>query len=244
MTDKHFEIAPTNDNNEASKPGDKNGESIDANPESVIEPEYKEKSKIEKYIDYFFCIEERGTTIQAELYFGLIHYVSCFYCLAVIPSIGLSVGYDGESIFATTALCSGIGSILGGFLSNLPFPFAPPTAVAIYVKVRLLSVGLENGSPMIILSGIAIMVLGIPPIARFCKLLIPVSIQVGTSVGIGLVTALSGTVEIDLIVAGTTTIVMMGEITPDIVIALAGVVLIPILYHYHMKVCKCDKLNQ
>ena len=149
--------------------------------------------------------------------------------LALIPSIGVSVGYNGQAIFATTALCSGIGSILGGILSNLPFPFAPPTAVAIYVKVRLLSVGLENGSPIIILSGTAIMVLGIPPIARFCKLLIPVSIQVGTSVGIGLLTALSGTVDINLVVVGAATILKLGEITPDIVIALAGVVLIPIL---------------
>ena len=63
-----------------------------------------------------FKIKIRGSTIKAEVYYGLIHYISCFYCLAVIPTLMSDVGYDGGSLFQATALCSGIGCIVGGIV--------------------------------------------------------------------------------------------------------------------------------
>lgn len=186
--------------------------------------------------EIFFKIKARGTTIQAELYFGLIHFISCFYCLAVVPGILGTVNYDGVAVFATTALTSGIGCIVAGFVSNLPFPVAPPTAVTLFLKTRILVDSTANGSASTILSGFVIMILGIEPICKFLRQLVPVSIQVGTSVGIGLLTALAGATEVDLIVQGRLTLIQLGDLSnPNIYITLFGIVLIPILYHYHVK---------
>lgn len=186
--------------------------------------------------EVLFEIKKRETTIQAELYFGVIHFISCFYCLAVIPAVLASVNYSSASVFAATALVSGIGCIIGGLVSNLPFPLAPPTAVTIFLKTRILADGSINGSAGVILSGFAIMVLGIRPIAEFLRRLIPVTIQVGTSVGIGLLTALAGAVEVDIIVQGDVSILTLGDLSnPSIYITLFGIVLIPILYNYHIK---------
>ena len=56
--------------------------------------------------------------------------------------------------------------------------------------------------------------------------LVPSSIQVGTAVGIGILTALAGATDIDLVVSGDYTIVTMGKITPKVLIAVAGKVLL------------------
>jgi xanthine/uracil/vitamin C permease (AzgA family) len=46
---------------------------------------------------------------------------------------------------------------------------------------------------------------------------------VGTAIGIGLLTALAGALDINLVTPGDYTIVTMGAITPKIMIAIAGV---------------------
>ena len=62
MSDQHFEITPTKGNDEKQKGDIENSVSID------IQSERKEKYKVGKYLIYFFGLEEKGTTIQAELY--------------------------------------------------------------------------------------------------------------------------------------------------------------------------------
>jgi adenine/guanine/hypoxanthine permease len=88
--------------------------------------------------------------------------------------------------------------------------------------------------------------------------LIPFSIQIGTAVGIGLLTALAGATEIDLVVTGHYTIVKLGKITPEVMVTIAGKLffynllaplhhflslsgstLIAIALHYHIKGAFC-----
>jgi hypothetical protein len=56
--------------------------------------------------------------------------------------------------------------------------------------------------------------------------LIPFPIQVGTAIGIGLLTALAGALDVNLVTPGDYTIVTMGAITPKIMIAIAGAALV------------------
>jgi AGZA family xanthine/uracil permease-like MFS transporter len=69
--------------------------------------------------------------------------------------------------------------------------------------------------------------------------LIPRAIQAGTAVGIGLITALAGSTEIDLVKPGKYTIVDIGKITDQVVIAMFGVVIIAVGLHYHVKGTFC-----
>ena len=57
--------------------------------------------------------------------------------------------------------------------------------------------------------------------------------------GIGLITALAGATEIQLVIHGKYTILDMGTITPEIIIAMFGVVIVAILLHYHVKGAFC-----
>lgn len=204
----------------------------------LMEPNFYNRSHrlwVPDVFEILFELKGRGTTIKAEVYFGLIHFVSCFYVLAVVPSIMSASGYSKANIFTVTALGAGFGSIIGGFVSNLPFPVAPSTAVALFYQARLQSVGNSGGSAAVVLSGFIIIILGIKPIATFLRQLIPISIQVGTSVGIGIITALAGAIDAGIVETGDSTLLQFGILTPTIIITLFGVIIIPIFYHYGVR---------
>lgn len=90
------------------------------------------------------------------------------------------------------------------------------------------------------ISGALLMLFGYRPLAKFCERLIPKSIQVGTCIGIGLLTALAGATDVNMVQSGNYgTLVQLGPITPSVVIALAGVVLICIALHYQWRGSFC-----
>lgn len=64
----------------------------------------------------------------------------------------------------------------------------------------------------------------------------------GTAVGIGLITALAGATEIKLVVSGEYTIVDLGEITPEIIITFAAIIIASVAMHYHIKGAFCIAL--
>ena len=57
--------------------------------------------------------------------------------------------------------------------------------------------------------------------------------------GIGLITALAGATEINLIVRGKYTILDMGEITPEIAVAISNLIIVAVLLHFHVKGAFC-----
>eukprot|EP01033_Poteriospumella_lacustris_P005216 gene5217-3726_t len=167
---------------------------------------------------------------------GYIHFISCLYVFPVVPGQLSDAGYDKTSSIEATALACGIGCILSSYITNLPFVIAPPTSVSIYLAVSLQQMNLNRiqGDSVVMLSGCALLCVGIfKPVTALVSRLIPDCIQASTAVGIGLITAVAGAIELDLVVPGKYTIVEMGPITPAIIIALLTTILI--IYCSHVK---------
>jgi adenine/guanine/hypoxanthine permease len=61
-------------------------------------------------------------------------------------------------------------------------------------------------------------------------------------VGIGLITALAGAIEVKMVVRGKYTILDMGELTPEVVTAIANLIIVAVLLHYHVKGAFCTGL--
>jgi AGZA family xanthine/uracil permease-like MFS transporter len=202
---------------------------------------YQQEGWIVRFFEVLFQIRERDTTIKAEVYYGVIHFISCVYCLAVVPQQLQKAGYDSTKTLVSVALCSGVGSILAGLFSNLPFVLATPTVVSIFLSVFLQqeSESPNQGSFAVIISGIFLILFGWRPLAKLVSNMIPLSIQTGTAIGIGLLTALSGSTEIGLVESGRYVILRVGKITPEICIAFAGVIYICIAISYHWKGAFC-----
>ncbi len=202
---------------------------------------YQQDDWVDQFFEILFKIKQRGTTVKAEFYYGVIHFISCVYCLAVIPQQLKNAGYNSRKTIVSVALCTGVGSILAGLFANLPFVLAPPTVVSIFLSVYLQqkSEGPHEGSLAIMFSGLLLILFGWRPLGKLVANLIPLSIQVGTAVGIGLLTALSGSTEIALVEPGNYVILRIGKITPEICIVFAGVIFICVAMRFHWKGSFC-----
>jgi AGZA family xanthine/uracil permease-like MFS transporter len=202
---------------------------------------YKEENWFDNMCNLLFKIKERETTVKAECFYGVIHFISCLYALAIIPQQLESAGYSTETTVVSVAFCSGVGSIFLGLFANLPFVMAPPAVVAIYLSSFLQqnNIDYREGNIAVILSGVLLMIFGWRPLGVLTARLIPLPIQVGSAVGIGLLTALSGSTEIDLVVRGDLTVLTIGKITNEICIAISGVVIVSVALNYHVKGAFC-----
>lgn len=188
-----------------------------------------------------FKIRARNTTIRAEVYNGVIHFISCLYCLAVVPQQLSIAKYDSNNTVVSVALCVGVGTIFCGLFANLPFVLAPPTVVTIFLAVFLqqYNLGPQVGNIAVIASGLLLMLMGWRPLAELVRRLIPAPIQVGTVVGVGLLTTLAGSTEIGFVITGHYKILRMGEITPEVVITFLGVIIICVMLRFHVKGSFC-----
>ena len=198
---------------------------------------YNKENWFDDLFEILFKIKERETTIQLELYCGFIHFISCLYVLAVAPQQLSKAGYNVETSVVAMGLCCGIGSIVGGLFANLPFVIAPTSVVSIFLAVYMQSNDMtpDEGSAAVILSGILIMTLFIRPVGKFIGRLIPLPIQVGTTLGVGLLTALAGAAEISLVQTGSYALLEMGPINDKVIIAITGITVISVGMYYHVK---------
>lgn len=135
------------------------------------------------------------------------------YCLPVIPGQLVRAGYDENHVFVMTAASCGIGSIISGIFSNLPFVVAPLTSITIFlaVAVRQHEMPLREANQAVVASGFFLIALGYRPFMKFFAQLIPSCIQTATSIGVGLLTCLAGCREIEFIVTGQYTLVEMAS---------------------------------
>ncbi|KAJ1393577.1 hypothetical protein B484DRAFT_408171 [Ochromonadaceae sp. CCMP2298] len=190
---------------------------------------------LQRIVEQSFEIRERNSSIGLEVFCGCLHFVSSLFILPVIPIQLEAAGYDKGRCIQTTALASAAGCILSSYLTNLPFIIAPPSAISIYVAVALQRGGMQQnqGDAAVILSGFVLLFVGVfKPLVSIATRLIPDCIQASTAIGIGLITALAGAIELKLVVPGNYTILEMGTVTPSIVIALLATVVIAVaLYH-------------
>jgi AGZA family xanthine/uracil permease-like MFS transporter len=187
--------------------------------------------------DYFDCTSA-GSTVETELFAGVINFFSCMYILAVVSEQMGKAGYDTQISAAVISFVTGIATICSGMLTNTPLVVAPATAVSIYFVTNLQQYNLSNhsGNLIVMYGGIVLVFLGlIGPLSRLISKVIPSYIQLATTIGIGLITALSGYTEIEMVVQGRYTLLAVGPITPQICIAMSGLVLIAIGVYYHSR---------
>jgi hypothetical protein len=130
---------------------------------------WEEANSLEIVCEVLFHIKRRETTIQKEIYCGLIQFISCLYILPVLPHQMENAGYDLKTTYVVTALMSAFGSIVGGFLANLPLIIAPPTSISIFLSLYLQENGWHSrvGDSAVALSGVLLILLGWRPLSVF-----------------------------------------------------------------------------
>jgi hypothetical protein len=77
---------------------------------------WEEANPLEIVCEVLFHIKRRGTTIEKEVYCGLIQFISCLYILPVLPHQMENAGYDLRTTYVVTVLspCCSFDDLLEG----------------------------------------------------------------------------------------------------------------------------------
>lgn len=204
------------------------------------------------WLDRFFQISDRGSSILRELLGGLVTFLAMFYILNVNSGIlcnwfsgftadgnvwlygsgeaavyiSASSAYSG--LFIATALSAGITTIVMGVFGKLPVGLASGmginSMVATYVMGRL-GFSFAQAMCLVFIDGVIFLILSLTPVRGWIVRAIPKDLKIAISAGIGLFIAYLGLKTSGIIsVDGA---LAMGDLTnPSTLLCLIGVVLV------------------
>ncbi|MFC7384345.1 NCS2 family permease [Sphaerisporangium rhizosphaerae] len=161
------------------------------------------------WLDRYFLISERHSTLDREIRGGLATFFTMAYIVVLNPLIlGGAKDADGQflgdgtgsaniaAIAAATALTAGVLTILMGFVGKVPFALAAGLGLNAFVAFGIASqMSWEDAMGLIVLEGIVITILVLTGFRTAVFHAIPSQLKTAISVGIGLFIALIGFVD-------------------------------------------------
>ena len=157
------------------------------------------------FVDRFFKISERGSSVGQEVRGGLVTFFTMAYIIVLNPIILLGAkdgtgqalaGGDFAGIAATTALVAGLLTILMGVVANFPLALATGLGLNAFVAYSVASgMTWADAMGLVVLEGLIILVLVLTGFRTAVFHAVPSELKVAISVGIGLFIALIGLVD-------------------------------------------------
>ena len=168
-------------------------------------------NSVKRFLNDFFKIEERGSTISQELLGGLVVFLAMIYILPVNSfMLGNLEGSSVGSVFLATALSAGVATLIMGLLANLPVGLAPGMGVnAFFTYTVVMQIGFSYGEALVcvFLSGIIFFIVSITNLRQAILKAIPKSLKCAVGAGIGGFIAFIGLKNAGIIVANPATFV-------------------------------------
>ena len=162
------------------------------------------------WLDSYFEISARGSTLARELRGGLVTFFTMAYIIVLNPLIlGFAPDMNGDflgggpgdgsnlpAIAAGTALVAGVMSILMGVVANYPLALAAGLGLNAFVAYSIASqMTWHDAMGLVVLEGLIILVLVLTGFRQAVFKAVPTQLKVAISVGIGLFIALIGFVD-------------------------------------------------
>lgn len=193
-------------------------------------------------LEKIFKLNEHHTDVKTEVIAGITTFLAMAYILAVNPSI-LGTVMDANGVFVATALASAIATFVMAFLANYPIALSAGMGLNAYFAFTVCLGELGGAADAFTVALTAVFVEGIIFIilsafkAREAIINgIPQNLKFGITTGIGLFIALIGLKGAGITVADDSTLIALGDFsTPQVVLALIGLLVIVILAHYNVK---------
>lgn len=169
------------------------------------------------WLDRFFFISERGSTIGREVRGGLTTFMAMAYIIVLNPIIlGGATDINGDSptmaqLTTMTALSAGIVTILMGIIGRAPIALAAALgvmAVVAYQAVPLMTWPEAMG--LVVWQGIIIILMVITGIRTAVMNALPHNLKLAIGVGIGLFVALIGLNNAGFLSAGDGQLLQLG----------------------------------
>jgi AGZA family xanthine/uracil permease-like MFS transporter len=197
-----------------------------------------ESSLFVRKVSEYFQFSERDTSFKQEFIAGTSSFLAISYVLIVNPYLLSFVGIPSEIGVISTGISAGIGCIISGIFSNLPFVVAPGMGFSAYITCGLVfGVGFTRAQTFTssFLAGLLVGICSLTGLSSYIVRIVPRSVQIGNAVGIGLLISLIGLSSINLVDSNENTIVGIGSVwNTQLWFSMCGVVLVGTLMHHNI----------
>ncbi len=177
------------------------------------------------FLDRYFQITARGSSIGREVRGGLVTFVTMAYIIVLNPliigtqadSTGGFLGGGSEAniplVAAGTALVAGVMTILMGAVANYPLALATGLGLNAFVTfsiAKLPGMTWADAMGLVVIEGLIILVLVLTGFRQAVFHAVPVQLKTAISVGIGLFITIIGFVDAGFVRRGAGTPVELG----------------------------------
>ena len=178
------------------------------------------------FVERFFKVREKGSTIRTELLAGVTTFIAMAYILFVNPNILADAGIPKEAAIASTIWIAALASLAMGVFANYPVALAPGmglNAFFAYYVCGVLGLHWTVALGAVFFSGVLFLILTGGGIRQAIINAVPRDLKLAISVGIGLFIAFIGLKGTGLIVENSATYVSLGHVTaPTTLLSLFG----------------------
>jgi adenine/guanine/hypoxanthine permease len=167
------------------------------------------------------------STFKTEVIAGVTTFLSMSYIIFVNPEILSAAGMDKNAVAAVTCLASAIACFLVGIICRSPLAMAPGMGLNAFFAYSLVlgqQIAWETALGIVFLSGFIFFILTVVGLREKIVEAIPKSLVYAIGVGIGLFITFIGLVNLGLVVKDEATLISLGRFTPEVLIGLAGLV--------------------
>lgn len=198
---------------------------------------------MKKYLNDFFKIEERGSTITKELLGGLTIFLAMVYILPVNAGIlSDATGMSFAAVFVATAVAAAAASLMMGIYANYPIGLASGMGVnAFFTYTIVLGLGFtwQEALAAVLVSGLLFLTISLTGLRKKVINAIPRNLKIAVGAGIGFFIAFIGLKGAGIVVDQPATLVQLGELNhPTVLLALFGIILVFVLHSLDNKVSK------
>ena len=181
------------------------------------------------FVERFFKVREKGSTVRTELLAGMTTFIAMAYILFVNPNILADAGIPKEAAIASTIWIAALASLAMGIFANYPVALAPGmglNAFFTYYVCGVLGLHWTVALGAVFFSGVLFLILTVGGIRQAIINAVPRDLKYAISVGIGLFIAFIGLKGTGLIVENSATYVSLGHVTaPTTLLSLFGLLL-------------------
>ena len=178
------------------------------------------------FIERYFKIREKGSSVRTELIAGLTTFIAMAYILFVNPNILADAGIPKDAAIASTIWIAALASMAMGVFANYPVALAPGmglNAFFAYYVCGVLGLHWTVALGAVFFSGVLFLILTVGGIRQAIINAVPRDLKLAISVGIGLFIAFIGLKGTGLIVENSATYVSLGHVTaPMTLLSLFG----------------------
>ena len=181
------------------------------------------------FVERFFKVREKGSTVRTELLAGMTTFIAMAYILFVNPNILADAGIPKEAAIASTIWIAALASLAMGIFANYPVALAPGmglNAFFAYYVCGVLGLHWTVALGAVFFSGVLFLILTVGGIRQAIINAVPRDLKYAIRVGIGLFIEFIGLKVTGLIVENSATYVSLGHVTaPTTLLSLFGLLL-------------------